>query len=1313
MNDIEQLADTHVLWHCCGCGTTLYSPSFIVRGVYCHICWEEKRLLLRTFGPCIWVKQLSCKLDIQIPPSTQSSGSVKQTHEFLYNGLLLSSTFYEICSSDLLNNDVSFVVDIHYSPDPISSSEASQLLSPSMYMPGLTNQGMTCYINVTLQALFSLPKFRYLVITSREGAQNFLTELQTLFTEMLVNALALKTALCSEAIIPSISTTFQALDTQKFISFLSTLLPDINAQGDAQEFILFMFDQLRNTPIESDIHKLFLIEGYKLIERGKKPGVSTDSTSKDIVPQHDLFINVPAPLTGKLDDSLRTLFEKENLTHNNVSQTAVTYTIKKLPDVLIISLQRSIYNPKKAAVEKDMSPIRLSERLDLSKVQGATEFLSDADSKYILVSVITHQGTSGHGHYLAYVLPYLYVPSDQPLSVARASDTESDLLTDETLVGPSCNLSLSDVRCYRISDSHISLVDITRVLSIDNQKKETIYMLFYMRVSAFQHICRSNKYPIEKIYWQQVQKHRSTLKQLTTLSTKQHTRRVSVLSQRLTGVSPDGIITITPTTYELPCFAGLEFLRNRGCAPDWSAVSIYPLFVKNNKILCIQKPLNYSCNITWPIVDIEQKTSSSSCHGEQTLWYFTTQKASYNSQLFFLILYLTKEDIVLIRRLIATVSPDLSLPSCSVLASGCTLLGELITDQATKTNVASLAKRTFIRYVLEVCHQSSPDSSNEKLMAELDFRLYYKRSQDHQLSPMERQTEPVASGMLYLGLDPSNPVSEASGSCIDRAPSFKEFIYEVNDRVELSLEPLELETCPPVGMHALKLAGLFMMPLSRAVVQQIPLYLEYVNKYPSTHYTLEVTPCSDLFPSIKVMVSPKCTLEEISHDLYTKIVEQPLVRIIEYGTKICVATINFKEVIDFLQIDLPECLRGESCALNIYKHDAYIHEKVSTPADEHVAFLSESSRARSIDFQGKSDVLRMIGLFTINERSCVSTNQLFVNPVQRGLTTIEDILPKKADPSKLLDSGIFSLSPTSLRKRFCFGPGAQQTRQSYIGPHASSEPCVDARTIRLKYAFSRVLYSRIASVRPVRVLLVVHNLPMADLIMPMPREQGWQNIKMLMAQLRDFLYALFHYQERHEYTYILSLADVNGCICSFLEDLSLSLLTVRGNPININGILRCDVCEKRPNTILYYKTETEGYTGIGQVLTIDREDPEAVISALRVSHEYASLFLATSKRSPNMQVTLNGYNPHARLLWAPQNIYSTFQDELLLASQNMTGTMLFKTEHSIISDTNSKDKVCEKVEIWTCRLQHKFSEVIPGDDRLLLAHARAQKGPNL
>lgn len=88
-------------------------------------------------------------------------------------------------------------------------------------------------------------------------------------------------------------------------------------------------------------------------------------------------------------------------------------------------------------------------------------------------------------------------------------------------------------------------------------------------------------------------------------------------------------------------------------------------------------------------------------------------KASYNSQLFFLILYLTKEDIVLIRRLIATVSPDLSLPSCSVLASGCTLLGELITDQATKTNVASLAKRTFIRYVLEACHQSSPDSSNE------------------------------------------------------------------------------------------------------------------------------------------------------------------------------------------------------------------------------------------------------------------------------------------------------------------------------------------------------------------------------------------------------------------------------------------------------------------------------------------------------------------------------------------------------------------------------------------------------------------------
>ncbi|EFO61125.1 Hypothetical protein GLP15_2596 [Giardia lamblia P15] len=1313
MNDIEQSTDTHVTWHCSGYNATLYSPSFKVKGICCHICWEGKRLLLRTFGPCIWIKQLSCKLNVQMTPSTHSSNSMKQMHKFLYDNFFLTSTFYEICSSDLLSNGVSFVVEIHYSPEPISPSEASQLFSPSMYIPGLTNQGMTCYINVILQALFSIPKFRYFVITSSEGTQCFLTELQTLFTEMLVNADALKTALCSEVIIPSLSSTFQTLDTQKFASFLSTLLPNINVQGDAQEFILFMFDQLRNTLIGPDIHRLFLIEGYRIIERKQKSSASTDSTSKDVVLQHDLFISVPAPSTGMLDDSLRTLFEEEKVTHNAASQTVVTYTIKKLPDVLIISLQRSIYNPEKAAVEKDMSPIKLSEHLDLSKIQGATEFLTDMDSKYILVSVVTHQGASNHGHYLAYVLPYLYTPSNQSLPAAHTLNAESNSLTDETLIGPSCNLSLFDTRCYRISDSHVSLVDLTKALSFDNQKKETIYMLFYLRVSAFQYICRSNRYPIEKIYWQQVQKHRSTLNQITTLSIKQYTRRLSVLSKKLTGVSSDGIITISPVSYEVPCFAGLEFLHNRGFAPDWSAISIYPLFVKNDKIFCIQKPLNYSCDITWPVVDIEREFSSSNRHREQTLWYLTAQKASYSSQLFFLILYLAKEDIILIRKLIAPMSPGTSLPSCSVLTSGCTLLEELITNQATKTHVALLAKRTFIKYVLEAYHRNLSDSSSEKLMIELNLLLYYKRSQDHQLSPLEQQTEPLTSGLLYLGLDWSNLAPEASGLYIDRTPFFKEFIYETNDRVELSLEPLELETYSSVGMHTFKLAGLFMMPPSYAVVQQIPLYLECVNKYPSTRYILEITPYSDLCPSMKIMVSPKCILEEISHDLYTRIVEQPLVRVIERSTKACVATVTYKEVIDVLQINLPECLQEESCALNIYKHDAYIHEKVSTPANEHVVFLSESSRAGSIDSQGKSNVLRMIGLFTINERRFVSTSQLFVNPTQRGLTTIEDILPKKTDASKLVSNSISSLSPTSLRRRSGFGPGIQRTRQSDISPHASSEPCIDERAIRLRYAFSRVPYSHIASVRPVRVLLVVHNLPITDLIIPMPREQGWQNIKMLMAQLRDFFYALFHYQDRHEYTYLLSLADVNGCICSFLEDLSLSLLTVRGNPVNINGILRCDICEKPPNAILYYKTKSEEYTGIGQILTVNGESPEAVISALHASHEYASLFLAASKRSPDMQATLNGYNPSARLLWVPQNMYSILQDELLLASKKVTSAMLFKTEHSIINGINRKDKVCGKAEIWTCRLQFKFSEVIPGDDRLLFAHTHAQKKSNL
>ena len=1311
MNGIQQYTDNHVVWSCSGCDTVIHSPSFIIKGVYCHICWEKKRLLLRTFGPNLWIKQLSCKLTVQVVPcATQSTNSESNTYEFTYTDLHLSTAPSELCLCDILGSKISIMVDLLYNSERMSPLDASRILSPSTYISGLTNQGKTCYINVVLQALFSVPKFRHLVITAItcEKEQCFLMELRALFAEMLVSASALRTAIYEEDMVISIGSNLQTISTQRFISFLATLLPEINAQGDAQEFILFMFDQLRKTAIWPDVHSLFSIEGCRNLETRQRLDSSTHLIPKDVIPQHDLFLSIPVPSNGKLSDSLSTLFEREKLMHNNTDTTA-TYTITRLPDILIVSFQRSIYDFKKASVEKDMSPIKFSKHLDLSRVQGAADCLFDKDSKYTLFSVITHKGSSDHGHYLAYILPYLHLSSTQ-FPVACASSMESVTLTDEMLVGPSCNSSLSEMCCYRINDSHVSSVDVTEALSNDGQKEETIYMMFYLRDSAFWRICGSSEYAIERIYRHKIQNHRANLKQMTALSTKQHARTVLVSSNKLINVSSDGIITISVTNYELPCFAGLEFLHNYGLVDDWSTTSIFPLSIRNDKILYVHKAHNHPCDTTWPISSIESRVSPSIFNGKDTVWYFTRQKASHNSCLFFLVLYLTEKDIALLQKLISMTLVDALLPSRSTLTGGCAFLGELIVDHSTKADIILSAKQFLVKYFLEHYDRKISIDFIDELAIALNIAAYYKKSHDQELIPIEQQAEPLTSGMLYLGLTWTHLELRAPSFSRIKVPSLEAFVRTLNDKVELILEPLEVGTNAVVGMHSLKLAGLFMMPLSSTVIQHISLYLQYVRKYSAAHYTFEIVSSSSFSP-IKMMVSPKYTIEEIAHDLYKEIAKQPLVRIFCRHDESCVATINYKEIIDHFHIDLPECLQGEVCALNVYKYDAYIHEKVPNPANEHVVFLSETSYTGSSDSRGNSDVLHIVGLFTSNKLRHVTANQMLASPVQRELITIEDIT-KKVDEVAKPPSNKTLLSPTSLKRKFGFGPEHRQGRLpcTNLGNSISYE---NTKTIRLKYTFSRVTYSHIATIRPVRVLLVVHNIPIADLIIPMPREQGWQNIKLLVAQLRTFFCALFRGQGFYEYTHILSLADVNGCICFLLEDLNLSLLTIRGNPINTNGILRCDICEKRPDAVLYYKVDTGEYSGIGQVLTIDRKDPDVVITALHASYERANLFLDAVDRSLDMQATLKGYNPDARLLWVPQNRYSILRGELFSVSQSLTSNTLSKTEQSLMTNIDSNNETQEMIGIWVCRLQQKFSEAIPGDDKLLLAHTRAQGEPNL
>lgn len=1316
MNTIQKSEDNNIKWRAYRQNGIIYSPSFMIKDVYCQMCWEGKRLLLRTLGPCLCINHIYYTISAHFTSYTTQLGKTDSYgEEFKSTNLMLSATFYELHSHNILNIAKSLEVDIYYSSERVLPSSLSQCFPPLMYVTGLTNQGMTCYINVILQTLFSIPKFRYLVITADDKNNRFLTELQALFTGMIVNASALKSVLTDESMIGAItnsSSVLQTINTQNFISFLNTLMPNANSQGDAQEFILFVFNLFLDTSIGKDVHDFFSIKGYKTLKTKKKSGTLVELSPDKIIYQHDLFLSVLVSPKDKLTDALRILFDEETLLNDKSIRKTSTYTIEKLPDILLISFQRSIYNPKKATIEKSKSPIKLSDELDLSKVHGAAEFLLDKDSRYVLFSVIAHRGTSSNGHYLAYILPYLYVSQHQssPPSMSHSSsDMESTMLTDETLIGPACNLSLLERRCYQISDSHVSSVDITRVLSLDNQESETIYMLFYLRASAFQRICASNKYLVESIYLRKIQSHSIYLKNAVAESNKQYSTRVLVSSQNMINVSSDGTVIVSTSSYEVPRFAGLEFIFSKIPASTNHTISILPISTINNKIVFIHSPLQTLYETTVPITDISNKIQSRSFNNnkDQLVWYFTQQQMDHESFLFYLILYMTNEDIALIRELISALLGYNPSPT-STINTGFTFLGELVIDQASKKNTIKLARRTLVKNLLEAYCNNSTDNMISQLDAELNIVIYYKKPHDHQFQCIKEQTNTLTSGMLYMSIDLSHLIPNASNSHIAQSHSLNSFINNINNSIELVLEPLEFDTCSSVGMHAFKLAGLFMMPLSATIVQQTPIYIRYCNKYLPTDYTFKSL-LSDLLLSIKMTVPLKCTLEEISHALYMKIAQQPIIQVINNCTKACIDQITYQEIINCLQIDLPQCLRGENCALFMYKHDVYIPDKIKTPANEHVALFSDVYHTGYNGSRGKLDDFHMIGLFTTNNYMYVSTTQISPDLPQRDLATLEDILPKKVVTPKLTPDSPSLLSATSIKRKSGFGPEYQQSHQLNTNLRTSDVGYTDTSTITLKYAFPRVFYQHIASIYPVRVLLVVHNIPVADLIIPMPRERSWQSIKLLSTQLRNFFNIMFQSIYPYNYTFILSLMDIKGHIHSFLESSSLSLLTIRGNPINTNGILRCDVCEKRPNAILYYKVAEGEYTGIGQLLTIDGKTPDTTIAALYASHERASHFLNMIECYPNMYTTLNGYNPNAGLLWVPQNVYHIFQGELLSISQSINSTALFRTKQSLTDSNVESDEDHECIEIWTCFVPQSFSETIPSDDKILNVHMRAER----
>ena len=278
---------------------------------------------------------------------------------------------------------------------------------------GIKNLGCVCYMISMLQQFYMIPQFRYLLLqandkkapnlTKNDIDDNLLHQLQTLFgfLELTERIDYNPNKFCYS---------FKDVDGNP---------TNIAIQQDAQEFLNMLFGRLE-TLLKDTTGKYLLqsIFGGKtcsqlICREGCK------NISKNYEDFYDLSVGVKG--IGTLKESLEK-FNKEELISDyfcNTCQKKVNIVkrvcISELPNILIVHLQRIIFNYDTFVNEKINSKLEFPTSLNLEPyteegIESREKDLKDFDHghsnqyyEYKLIGIIQHYGTAEAGHYYSFI----------------------------------------------------------------------------------------------------------------------------------------------------------------------------------------------------------------------------------------------------------------------------------------------------------------------------------------------------------------------------------------------------------------------------------------------------------------------------------------------------------------------------------------------------------------------------------------------------------------------------------------------------------------------------------------------------------------------------------------------------------------------------------------------------------------------------------------------------------------------------------------------------------------------------------------------
>lgn len=235
---------------------------------------------------------------------------------------------------------------------------------------GLSNSGMTCYLNSLIQCLFYLKPFREIIFncnTSLAKKSEIANAMRVLFTRMQISYLPVSTRDLTTAFgWNSIDFLFQQHDVQELTRLLLSRLDDVTKNQASSLF------------------------------KGKNE--VTIVTSQSLQSHFEEFSDLSLTVNGisTLEESLSKYYEPDKLTGDNQYQledgtkcdAEVRTTVTESPTILSLHLRRFEYS-------KEMFKV-------YSRFEYKEELVFNGE-EYELLSIITHNGSVRGGHYNAFV----------------------------------------------------------------------------------------------------------------------------------------------------------------------------------------------------------------------------------------------------------------------------------------------------------------------------------------------------------------------------------------------------------------------------------------------------------------------------------------------------------------------------------------------------------------------------------------------------------------------------------------------------------------------------------------------------------------------------------------------------------------------------------------------------------------------------------------------------------------------------------------------------------------------------------------------